>query len=372
MAQARTRFAVQEESITLTVGGTIYSGWTEVEVTRGIDRMAGNFHISVTEGWAGTGSPVPWQIKPFSPCTVAIGRDLVLTGYVDAYEPGYSATAHHVAIRGRSKTEDLVDCAPEVKGGQFSGYRLDAIARAICALFGIGVVVETDVGDPFPDATVERAETAYAYLERLCRMRGVLACDDSAGNLVLTRAGSQRGASALVEGENILAASATFDAHKRFSKYIIRGQHGITAEYDEVATDIEAAAADSTCPRYRPHVSMAESQLSPAEAKERAMWQAVYATGRAIRLDVTCQGWRQADGSLWTLNRIHPVTSPRLALDRDLLVVSTTFSLKGGEGRRTRLSLGPAEGYTPDPAQVRHRRGHGNGGGNWHDIKGIK
>jgi hypothetical protein len=46
-----------------------------------------------------------------------------------------------VRITGCSKTEDIVDCTPDIRGGQFAGYKLDAIARAIASLFKIDVVV---------------------------------------------------------------------------------------------------------------------------------------------------------------------------------------------------------------------------------------
>jgi prophage tail gpP-like protein len=78
----------------------------------------------------------------------------------------------------------------------FARYKLDAIAR----LFKIGVVVQTDVGEPFPDATIERHETGFAFLERLCRLRSVLATDDEQGRLVLTRAGNDRAHDALLQG----------------------------------------------------------------------------------------------------------------------------------------------------------------------------
>ena len=96
------------------------------------------------------------------------------------------------------------------RGRQFAGYKLDAIARAIASLFKIDVVVQTDVGEPFPDATIERHETGFAFLDRLCRLRSVLATDDEQGRLVLTRAGNERAHDALLQGPggNVQWASA--------------------------------------------------------------------------------------------------------------------------------------------------------------------
>ena len=358
------------DDIVLTIDGMVYCGWTQMRVERAITQFASTFEIAVSERWLGRSNP--WPIQPWSCCQVFIGGDLVLTGYVDCYNPSYSATAHTVRIAGRSKTADLVDCTPEINGGQYNGWKLDAIARGICAKFGINVVVQTDVGDPFPDATLDRCETAYEFLERLCRLRSVFACDDPFGNLVLTTAGSQPSAGALVEGENILNASAILSVAKRFSKYIVRNQHGLTSDCDgEVLVDIEGVAYDNGCPRYRPHSVMGESMLTPDLAQKRAMWQAIVSTARGTQAQITVPGFRQPDGSLWQINQMVPVRSPMLGLDRVLLTASVAFDLTNDGGQRTHFSLGPVEGYTPDPAQVRLHKGKGAGADRWADVNGI-
>lgn len=171
------------ETFTLTVNGQRYERWEEIRVTREIDRMATDFNIMVSERFLGSAPDFP--LAPFMPCTVAIGADVVLTGYIDNYLPEAEADRHSVRITGRSKTEDIIDCTPDIQGGQFAGYKLDAIARAIGQSvrqpYPIDLVVQTDVGEPFPDATIERHETGFAFLERLCRLRSILATDDEQG-----------------------------------------------------------------------------------------------------------------------------------------------------------------------------------------------
>jgi prophage tail gpP-like protein len=197
-----------DETMTFSVNGQRYERWEEIRVTREIDRSAADFNIAVSERFlasariigsttgsqpGGNGQPATgFPLGPFQECTVAIGGDPVLTGTIDNYLSEVEADRHAVRVTGRSKTEDIVDCTPDIAGGQFAGYKLDVIARAIAGLFKIDVVVQTDVGEPFPDATIERHETGFAFLQRLCRLRSVLATDDEQGRLVLNRAGSDR------------------------------------------------------------------------------------------------------------------------------------------------------------------------------------
>ena len=353
------------DELTLTINGQAYAGWTEIRVSRGLERAAGDFDIDVSERWPGRTDS--WQIAPFNACTIRIGKDLVLTGFVDSYQPHFDKAAHGVRVAGRSKTEDLIDCTPEIQGGQYSGYALDAIAKAVAKPFGITVKVQTSVGVPFPDEKLQRCETAFQFIERLCRLRSVLVCDDETGALLLTSAGATRASGALVEGENILSARGELTGHKRFSKYIVLGQAGMSWDAAGVQNDIMAFATDPGCPRYRPHATMAESALDTAGAKQRAKWQAIAGVARGTRAVITVRGWRQPDGSLWRINQRIPVNSPRLKLDRELLVAGVSFTLNR-DGRRTELTLGPVEAFAPDPGQVKLK--HGRAG--WDDAKAIK
>ena len=120
-----------------------------------------------------------------------------------------------------------------------------------------------------------------------------------------------------------------------------------------------------------PHVTIAESQVSQAGMQLRANWQRAYAYGRAVGVHVDVQGWRQPDGSLWTLNQLVPLTSDYLGIDMDLLVAQVEYILDERGGRVTRLLLGPIEGYTPDPGQVKVHKHAGHKGGHILDLSGL-
>ncbi len=349
------------DEIELTVGGRRYRGWTSLRVTRGIERCVADFDISTMGRWAPQDRQ--WQILPFMPVQLTVGGDLLVTGFVDGIAPAFGPDQHELRITGRSKTEDLVDCTPDIAGGQYAGYPFEAICRAIAAMFGIGVVVETTLaGSVVADATIERGETAFSFLERLGRMAGVLLTDNAAGDLVLTTAGSTQAAGRIVQGENILHAAATVSGARRFSEYIVKAQHGLTAGALSVLTQQEATATDNAVARFRPRVVLGETQMTQAQLQARANWLRQYAAGRATRATVTVQGWRQPDGSLWQPNQIVPVSSTLFGVDQDLLVVQVQFSLSAQAGSTTTMALGPVGGYTPDPGQVRLYKAHGSVG----------
>ncbi len=354
----------------LLVDGQKYSGWTGFSVERSLTQAAGSFSLATAMAENGN-AKLSWPVDPFTPVRIALGDDVLLTGFVDVVAPLLDHGQHGIQLSGRSRTADLVDCMTEVDGGEFRASSLDAIARAICAPFGLEVVVRADMGDPFPIAAVNRSETAWQFLEQLCRLRGVLLTDDAEGRVVLTSVSETRASASLVQGLNIESASATLDVSKRFSKYIIRSQTPIgsaAGSWEDVAGEgeglpsgggvgiaVHGEATDPDVPRYRPYIAAAEHALDQAGAQGRAQWQATYARGRAAVLKLRVQGWRDDAGALWQPNTLVPVKAPWLRLEQDLLVVSASYRLDA-KGRSTTLTLGPVAGYTPDPGQVKRRQ----------------
>lgn len=347
-------------SVTLTCDGQVHSTWISVRVTRGLKRACSDFAIETP------GEYIP-TILPFMACVIKDDDDTLLTGYVDDVAVRVDARSSRTTITGRSKVLDLVDCMPEFTTNQFNGCALDAIARAVCAPFGIGVAIGdgVDVGAPFPDATFERSEKAFAYLERLARQRGILLTDDEFGNLVLATVGTQRAPSPLVMGQggNVLRASGTLSGRPRYSKYTVHSQAGIAVTDTTVQNAVAGVAYDPGVPRYRPWSGIAESASLTGAAQLRATWEAAHRLGEGIKATLTTVEWR-ANGALWRCNQVVGCDVPRLALQTDLLIGETTFSDSEREGRVTELLVQPPSAFTPDPTI----KGKGQGGGAWSGI----
>ena len=363
------------DDVELVISGRIFGGWTEFRITRAMDRAAGDFDLSVTERMPTRAEA--WRIEPFDEVEIRLGGDPVLKGYVDVAEPEIDAKTHRVRIRGRSRTCDMVDCTPELRGTEFRGATLPAIARALSRPFGIEVVAEVPDGAPFGVEAREKTDTAWRTIERLGRLRGVICHDDEQGRLVLTRAGERRAAGSLELGRNLLAASARIDVSKRFSRYVSMTQRqtgaAVSRDGDGDAGDSEEAeqpnagvqvsvtgiATDPSVPRYRPKVFRAEGAGDTAFAQQRAVWAAATARARSLQVEATVQGWRKADGALWRLNELVPIKADWLRLDHDLLVIGAEFTL-GQDGRRTKLTLTPREAMLPEPLKPPSGRGRGN------------
>lgn len=334
------------EDVTLAVNGVEYGGWTEVEIVRSIEQIAGTFSLKVSERFPE--SPVSRPIRPGDECTLLIGGEVVITGHVDDVDISHDAASHEVTVRGRDATGDLVDSAAVHEPGEWSERRLDRIAADLAKPFGISVRAAADVGKPFPKFRLEEGETAFEAIERMCRQRAILPVSDGKGGLVLTRRGTARAPAALVLGLNIKAASGSFSDRERFQRYIVKAQQsGNDFLSGEAAASPKAEASDPAIARYRPAIVLAEEQGDGATLAERAKWEASVRAGRARRGEITVQGFRAggAGGRLWNPNQIVSVEDEFLGINADMLIATVAFRLTGADGRVSVLSVARPEAF---------------------------
>lgn len=334
----------QTSKAELYVGTSIYGGWQRVSVTRSIEQIANGFELEVTERWPGQSASRP--IRPGERCTLQIGSQTVITGYVDDTAPAYDKQAHSLSVRGRDATGYLVDCSAIHKTGQWANATLDRIAADLCAPFGIKVKVETDVGKPFSSYNIEESETAFECIERAARQKAVLLISDGDGNLVITRAGNKRAPTALVEGENILHASGNFSWKDRYSVITVKGQERADDFfYGDHAAGPSASIRDEAITNHRPLIVLAEAHGAGATLRDRATWERNVRMGRGNRATITVQGWQDGEGKLWQPNTLVSVTSPMLYLkNAEMLIVGCLHTLDSG-GSRTALSIVQPEAF---------------------------
>lgn len=354
----------------LKVFGRDFAGWTSLEVVSSLENAARSFSFSAAERWPGDSNPI--HLKPGSPCEVYLGKDKVVTGYIDAVDISYSSADHSIAVRGRSKTADLVDCSAVFKPGSWRNQLLENIATDLAAVYGVTVKAIVDTGKKIGRHKTQSGEKVYDSIERMARLRALLITDDADGNLLLTRAGhfetnkagqviaSQTGttdsATALVVGENIISGSASFDLSGRYSEYRVKGQRaGDDIDFGEVL-QTSGESEDDEVKRTRILVITAEARADAARCKVRAAWEAANRYGQSLSLEYTVQGWRQRDGSLWVPNQMVVVVDDFAGIDGAFLVVEVVYRL-GGSGSTTLIKLAPVEGYEPiAPFKPRPRR----------------
>lgn len=345
---------MSSDRVTLKVGGVTYSNWLTADITYGIETVARSFALTVTMPGDVERSPV--HFGPGDAFQLYIGADKVIDGYVDAVAPQYDANSSSVAVTGRSKTGQLVDCSV-VGSKRYNDQTIEKISRKLAALQGVKVTTDLpkgeSIGAPIRRFVVDHGEKIFDAIERVARTRALLLYDDADGRLVLQRGapGSfplQIGAE-IERGRNVLAGDGNFDVSGVFNEYRIKSQTaGDDDSYGEAVTGIEAVATDPDLifgGYKRTLVLPTDSGANRKEAKARAEWEAANRAGRSSLVNYKLRGWRDGNGDLWQPGTLVSVTDGFLSIKADLLVVSVGLSISNDGGLVTDLTLAPEAGY---------------------------
>lgn len=337
----------------LTVNGQEYGGWKSARVTRGIEAIAGGFELEATDRWAERSEP--WPIGEGDVCKLAIDKTTLITGYVGKRHLSYDAESHSFSVSGRDKTGDLVDCSANLGKWEFKGIDVLTLAKRVCDPFGISVSIQPGLTlAKVAKLSIDPGDTGFEVIERVCRIAGLLPISDGSGGLLLTRAagdGDARANTELIEGGNILSASADYDSTGRFHRYVVLGQHQGTDELSGAkAASIKGEATDANVTRTaRELIIRPEGNVTPAQAKTRAQWEAIVRAARGDAVTITVQGWTMGNGELWPVNALVKVKSPRIGVNGYMLITQATYSLDDSAGTTTQLSLKRQGAFTPEP-----------------------
>ena len=334
---------------TLIIDGMAYGGWTRLEVQRGIEQIAGGFTLQLTSRYPGV--DVPMQLREGLACKVLLGNDLVILGYIDEYETDDTDTSSTVRVSGRDKTGDLVDCSAIFKTGQWRGVTLAQIVADISRPFGITVAVSpgTETGEVFKRFSLEEGEKAFDAIDRACKLRAVLVTSTPDGNLLITSASTVSSGVRLIEGVNMKKFNSKHSWKERHSEITLKGQvPGDDHENGAAAAHLKASGKDAEINRYRPLVVIAEHGTSSKSMADRAAWEIKVRMGRGKRGGCTVVGWRTGkdgqEGPLWQPNTLVQVTSARMNVDMELLIVSCNYQL-GEQGKFTALTFSRPEAF---------------------------
>ena len=339
---------MDDGDLTLIAGGQSLSGWTFIRVTAGIERFPRDFEIGMTELFPGELAAV--SVKPGDPCTVKIGTDTVITGYVDGVLPSITARQHSIRVIGRGKCQDLIDASAEWPSNQIMSSDVLSIAGRLSKPYGITVAALDPVGAPIPQLPLQWGTSVYNVLEQICRYKALLVYEGPEGQLLLARAGTAAHASGFAEGKNVERAAATFRMDERYSEYVVRMMNFSIMPEIQTVGDIIEIVADKAVPRHRRLYIIAESGDTPdySIAKQRGLWEAARRAGRSFNVQITTDSWRDQAGMLWTPNQLAPIDLPTLKIMTSWLIGEVTFR-RDAAGTHADLLLMPKEAFMPEP-----------------------
>lgn len=334
------------EVVTVIAGGAPYMGWERVTVSAAIDQAVRQFNIETTE------RPGEFRFAPGTPVQILANGDLLVDGYINAYEATGDAKSHRINIRGRSKGQDYVDSSAEHDTGHFENRKPDEIARDLNK-WPIGITADVPL-DQIPYAQIKPGETPFQMIERYLRPEGVSMMGEANGDIKLTNAQAAKAHfGILMEGHTIKTFSVSLTDGSRHSKYIVKGQR--RKGTGKSSLRVRQESRDSGVKRHRPRIIANETETDDKRAKKRADHEKERGAGKSIRANVTTQGFRDFAGQILSPNRTIYVHAPVLMhLAMTMLIQKVEWSQDAKAGSISSLVL-------VDPRAFKGKSGKGSG-----------
>ena len=351
----------ETDAVTIVTGGVAWGGWEEISISRGVEFVPSSFSCLGTERYPGQTGATSVDIATGTPLVVMIGADPVITGYADAVDRTVTPREHTVHVQGRSKLSDLCDCSGFTEAWQLQNLTMVAIAKAVCAPYGIDVSAPDGDTAPIPSITIALTQTGWELLEDAGRWMNKLVYDDVNGNLVIADLGDKTHTSGVVEGSNVQEMSSALNLSEVYTE--------IRAIYSDIAllsdgadtTDVPWVTAPQATngtlpkradgqPRYRPLLIVSEQGPGYAQVVQRRVaWEMARRVGRGQVVTVTVDSWRDSGGNLWTPNWLIPIDLPSIKFPKTTLLVTQVTYLRDEQGTRAELVLMPPAAMAPMP-----------------------
>ena len=333
----------------LKVNGTAYSGWKSVRVTRSIEQIAGSFSLTLSEAWAEQAQA--WPIEEGDPCEISLHGEIVCTGFIDSRSLSFGPGERSISVTGRDRAGDLIDCSANLTKWEYANADVMKVATDLCQPYGVGVSKQTGLQLPHlsEKLSIDPGETVASALTTLAKKAGVMLVSDGIGGLVLARAGTLLCQVDLVQGKNILGGTANFDFKNRFRQYsVIGGNRGTPKVNGKNACAIKGNAFDENIRFARNLIVRAEGNVTTAQARIRAQFEATVRAARGDTVTVKVQGWKQKT-KLWPINALVKIDCQALGVKGTMLITQAVHSLDISGGKVTELTLRSPKAFLPEP-----------------------
>ncbi len=257
--------------IELKIADRRYSGWDNVVVSKSMQSIAHTFAMDIFGGDA-----IP--INDDDLVQIIVNDKVFLTGYLDSIKIGITDKKKPLAITGRSKAGDLIDCSIETNK-QYNKQTAKQIISDLVKPFGIEVSSGLKL-EPLAVFNTKVGETYFNAINRLCKQTNTLPISDNYGNLQIVKNEQTESANVLKDGD-FKELNYPKVLSSRFSKY--------TYKKEGIVVDVtDGSVTDDTVKRFRPFV---EVNTEDKNNIDMAKWKKNHNKVDEVSLTAKVTGW---------------------------------------------------------------------------------
>jgi prophage tail gpP-like protein len=367
---------MSDQPITVDINGKIYDGWNHVTVSKTIEDLSGSFTITLSRSQS-----LEFPIKQGSSCVILVNGESVINGFVEKIAVDTEVDKHEIKVSGRDKTMDVNDSTIIIPTLQLP-FTLETVARKTLNFLGIkDIKIINNIKDLTPfdkiDGNIEGGGTAFDFIETYAKKKQVLLTTNGNGDIVFTRASTDKVNTVLTMTRNsaatILSSKVVYDNSKRFNIYEATSQAQLNSDYfsnnpQPVAqlTSIKAKAVDNDIRRGRIYSYVPKGTTVKFDLNDKVKWELNFRKAQSFIYNAIVRGFKpQDDKGIWTPNKLITVNDEFAQLNGTFLIVGVQFDYALNKGSKTTLKIMDRDAFTTIITKPEKQKKTTNTGGDY-------
>jgi prophage tail gpP-like protein len=349
----------------------VYEGWTNINIEKSLENLSGSFSLGMTQLFNTDNVINGFTAKEGDGCIITIDDNIILTGFIDNLDIGYSADSHSIQVSGRDKASDLIDSSLIGNSDLNAPYDAQQLVEHILRLLGLNLEVFLTTGTDIiynEDFDSGAGKNAWEQLDKYLQKKSLFATTDVAGDINLFRGSfgqTNQSLFHLIQGgnvNNILRGNKTSSINQRFNKISVLSQSSSLTSRGNFYNQ-NGTAIDSTIRTTKQLEIVSNASMTSAECQDLADFQKNIRQARGSSYTYDIQGFRQINGDLWLPNYEIYVKDEFYGIADNFLIKKVNLRRDLENGSITTLTLVDKLAYTlREPVAITN---DGAGGLDW-------
>lgn len=343
--------------INLEVNGSIYKGFTSVNVSESMDTLTDKFNYTASTN---LDKVFPFWVQ--DKVKVLIGNTPIVTGYIDKLSPNSTNSDYSVAFAGRDKTSDILDSTIDGNMVFKAPINLKTIIEKVISSLGISdikVIPKVSISDFASTELVagKVGENAFQFINKFCKKRQVVISSNGDGNIILDQATKKKIPLLLLKrrggaNNNIINSNADYDATTRFYKNVVYSQGNTTGGLGSDFSGVKGTATDKNIRKTRTKVIKAKTSSTGQTAEEYAKWIANIGRAKGFSYQCTVNSFftDKDHKNIWKSNTLVEIQDDYCFLHGIFLLRQVSFS-ETPKSLTTTLNFVRPDAYTLQASQ---------------------
>lgn len=329
--------AAEANQVTITIDGQDFKWWNDITLDLRLDSID-TFSFNTPFDSSDLDFRERFRPLSFAGVTISIGGVPTINGTMLTVRPQVTPDESTALIEGYSLPGVLMDSTAPISlfPVEFNNVTLQQVATKLLQPFSIQPVFEVSSGPVFDRITLQPSENILQFLIGLAKQRNMIVGNDANGRLIFFRSESPVNMGTLHQGAQPLIGITPQFNPQAYHSHITGMSQSTATTTGQASTVVNPHLQTSIRP-----LNFAGNDTENANIKSAAEARAGRMFADAVNYTAQVEGWRNADGEVWSPGKTLSVLAPDAMIytETELLIRSVSLSRSKELGDRASIDL---------------------------------